>query len=71
MILIFYGFLFGLNVLFLHRTKNEFIYIIFSHFIYNVNHNHSFNQTYHIMIFIKIKSNHNFNKTRIIYAQTT
>ena len=51
---------------------NELIYVIFSHFIYNINPNHNFNQTYHDMILDKKKkSNHNFNQTHILYKPTT
>jgi hypothetical protein len=63
--------LFVLNVIFPIKTNNKLIYVLFSHFIYNINPNHNFNQTYHAMIFSKKKSNHNFNQTHILYEPTT
>ena len=46
--------------------------MLFSLFMYNINPNHNFNQTYHNMIFDKQKkkSNHNFNQTHILYEST-
>ena len=63
--------LFVLNVIFPIKTNNKLIYVFFSHFLYNTNPAHNFNQTYHVIIFDKIKSNHNFNQTHILYEPIT
>ena len=56
---------------FCYLKHNKLIYVIFSHFIYNINSNHNFNQTYHDMLLDKKKSNHKFNQTHILYKPTT
>ena len=57
---------------FFYLKHNKLIYVLFSHFMYNINHNHNFNQTYHDMILDQKKiSNHNFNQTHILYKPTT
>jgi hypothetical protein len=47
------------------------IHVFFSHFIYNINTNNNFNQTYHDMILDEKKLNRNFNQTYILYKPTT
>ena len=57
---------------FFYLKHNKLIYVLFSHFMYNINPNHNFNQTYHDMILDqKNNSNHNFNQTHILYKPTT
>jgi hypothetical protein len=50
---------------FFYLKHNKLIYVIFSHFMYNINPNHNFNQTYHDMILDKKK-----NQTIILTKHT-